>query len=147
VESVETYSGTSKKSGKPYTQHKIRVNGKEHKTFSDTMQAQAEGAKACGATVTIRYKEGRWGRDIESMETGPAPEQAEQQEPPPDEPGDPGPGSASRGERIDTLQTELGLSSTVVDGIIADEGLPSDSRDWQPQDMARVVARMKAAAK
>ncbi len=140
VQNVETYNGTAKGSGKPYTIYKIKVNGKEHKTFSDTILAQAEGAKEGGLPVTVTYKDGKFGRDVETFEVGSAEPEKEAESPADDKPA-----ATGNAARINAAQEEFGLSDTAVDGMISDLGLPPDPADWQAQDVARVVSRMKAS--
>lgn len=71
VEQISEKTGTNK-NGKPYTKVGIKVAGEWHNTFDTEFRDTAAAAKEAGETVTIKFKVGKFGREIESLN---APEQ------------------------------------------------------------------------
>lgn len=68
VTDVRKKEGTNKKTNKPYTMFIIKeMNGGEFSTFSETFAKLAKEAKESGRPVTITYKEGQYGKDLENI--------------------------------------------------------------------------------
>ena len=62
---LEPFTGTSTKTGQPYTKHKFRGgDGWTYQTFSDTTIALARMAYETGDELLIRYRAMRFGRDV-----------------------------------------------------------------------------------
>lgn len=138
VDSVEVFREGAN-DGDPWTLYSITVGGEQHKTFDDTIAERAKAAQADGRPVEIGFKLGKHGRDIVDLGFAAAAKRSASG------PAEDKPAPTGNAARINAAQEEYALSDTAVDGMIADMGLPPSPDDWQAQDVARMVARMKAA--